>query len=574
MSYASDLGLTVGSEIKVIAPNGGNGIYGDGHVLMLREDDHSKNPTFYNLTTGDDTCCFTITERSDDTTWEHYKEEKDMAKTPFEQAGYTKETKFKVLESQYGFRKGEIVTLDWDDQSSCPRFKSKGGHTAFLFFSTTGESKTDLEVYVEESEADNTNTLEFPCCVAISEIKDEETFKKILDLFIANGADKYEVNWEDGGYYKYFGVDYDDDTVFYSCVESYSFDDVESEVTVYTAEELLAMIPKEETTTTKEVTLLPVGTEVKISESSKYYTYGEPSNPVDIKGVITDNDGEYGGEFCYSVKWENGYRNGYRLNDLVLWEESRYKADDLVKIVDRINGHNFDIGEIVKLVSESPSGSWLAERLDGSDCWHITPDKEFVIASNSTSEVTYKLGDKVVIEDSTLFNIDFVKVGDVATVVGLWGDDDLHLSCPTWGWEQVGSISQVRPFVDVNKEIPSENTQPVYPKVGDKIMIIGNKNGHNFETGEIVTVIEDCSDEEIPNWGCTNKEDLSYVLRGWVYVGEFELVKGEETTTEEVPLVTITQEVKYTVAIKGITFTFTQEEIDGLAEELLGFTTL
>lgn len=40
------------------------------------------------------------------------------------------------------------------------------------------------------------------------------------------------------------------------------------------------------------------------------------------------------------------------------------------------------------------------------------------------------------------------------------------------------------------------------------------------------------------------------------------------------PLITITQEVKYTVVIKGITFTFTQEEIDELAEELLGFTTL
>lgn len=40
------------------------------------------------------------------------------------------------------------------------------------------------------------------------------------------------------------------------------------------------------------------------------------------------------------------------------------------------------------------------------------------------------------------------------------------------------------------------------------------------------------------------------------------------------PLITITQEVKYTVSIKGITFTFTQEEIDELAEELLEFTTL
>lgn len=49
-------------------------------------------------------------------------------------------------------------------------------------------------------------------------------------------------------------------------------------------------------------------------------------------------------------------------------------------------------------------------------------------------------------------------------------------------------------------------------------------------------------------------------------------VMGSTASTE--PLITITQEVKYTVVIKGITFTFTQDEIDALAEELLGFTTL
>lgn len=49
-------------------------------------------------------------------------------------------------------------------------------------------------------------------------------------------------------------------------------------------------------------------------------------------------------------------------------------------------------------------------------------------------------------------------------------------------------------------------------------------------------------------------------------------VMGTTVSTE--PLITITQEVKYTVVIKGTTFTFTQEELDALTEELLGFTTL
>ena len=49
-------------------------------------------------------------------------------------------------------------------------------------------------------------------------------------------------------------------------------------------------------------------------------------------------------------------------------------------------------------------------------------------------------------------------------------------------------------------------------------------------------------------------------------------VMGSTASTD--PLISITQEVKYTVVIKGTTFTFTQEELDTLTEELLGFTTL
>lgn len=56
------------------------------------------------------------------------------------------------------------------------------------------------------------------------------------------------------------------------------------------------------------------------------------------------------------------------------------------------------------------------------------------------------------------------------------------------------------------------------------------------------------------------------------YVNNLEIDETEGST--EIPLVSIMQEVKYTVVIKGITFNFTQEELDDLAEELLGFTTL
>lgn len=59
-------------------------------------------------------------------------------------------------------------------------------------------------------------------------------------------------------------------------------------------------------------------------------------------------------------------------------------------------------------------------------------------------------------------------------------------------------------------------------------------------------------------------------------VEDLELYEEEDilNCTKQVALVDITQEVKYTVVIKGTTFNFTQEELDALAEELLGFTTL
>ena len=86
-------------------------------------------------------------------------------------------------------------------------------------------------------------------------------------------------------------------------------------------------------------------------------------------------------------------------------------------------------------------------------------------------------------------------------------------------------------------------------KVGSKIKIIGNEKWHRFAIGETVTVVEDCSDEDTPNWRCSNKEDLSYVDCGWVYVGEFELVK----------------DVTYTVPIKGTPITLTQDELNELS---------
>ena len=70
--------------------------------------------------------------------------------TPFEKAGYTKDTKFKVLrDSNACFSKGDIVTLAEDDGFRCPWFKTEDGNVGRLWLPNT--CRWELELYVEES---------------------------------------------------------------------------------------------------------------------------------------------------------------------------------------------------------------------------------------------------------------------------------------------------------------------------------------------------------------------------------------------------------------------------------------
>ena len=69
--------------------------------------------------------------------------------TPFEKAGYTKETKFKVLRDDCIFNKGDIVTLDLDNDCTFPWFKTEDGKVHCVYLpNMTPEGYDDwLEVY-------------------------------------------------------------------------------------------------------------------------------------------------------------------------------------------------------------------------------------------------------------------------------------------------------------------------------------------------------------------------------------------------------------------------------------------
>jgi hypothetical protein len=80
--------------------------------------------------------------------------------------------------------------------------------------------------------------LKFPCCIATSEIKGEETLKKVVTLFLDNGVEIEEKGEWNLSAYNYYGVDYDKEAWFWNNKESYSRGDNESEVTVYTLKDL------------------------------------------------------------------------------------------------------------------------------------------------------------------------------------------------------------------------------------------------------------------------------------------------------------------------------------------------
>ena len=72
-------------------------------------------------------------------------EEPKKELTPFEKAGYTKNTTFKVLVSTLDFDKGDIVSLAEDGGDDELLFKTKCGKKGYLYLPFT--DRGEIEVY-------------------------------------------------------------------------------------------------------------------------------------------------------------------------------------------------------------------------------------------------------------------------------------------------------------------------------------------------------------------------------------------------------------------------------------------
>ncbi len=56
-----------------------------------------------------------------------------MIMTPFEKAGYTKDSKFRVMRDTFHFVEGDTVWLDWDDGSNYPMFTDGKINSGFRY---------------------------------------------------------------------------------------------------------------------------------------------------------------------------------------------------------------------------------------------------------------------------------------------------------------------------------------------------------------------------------------------------------------------------------------------------------
>ena len=78
-------------------------------------------------------------------------------KTPFEAAGYTKNTIFRVLDNWGNFKKGDLVKIAKDDGTYSPYFRSVTHSNVWEFMYLPSEKNIqdgldDLEVVAEKTE--------------------------------------------------------------------------------------------------------------------------------------------------------------------------------------------------------------------------------------------------------------------------------------------------------------------------------------------------------------------------------------------------------------------------------------
>jgi hypothetical protein len=109
--------------------------------------------------------------------------------------------------------------------------------------------------------------------------------------------------------------------------------------------------------------------------------------------------------------------------------------------------------------------------------------------------------------------------------------------------------------------------EPAY-KVGDLVEVVNCRSNHGFDIGETVRLtLSGVIDGE---WEAEHLDGHDF---WYIYDGEYKPSSSvaEPVKVQTQPLVSIVKEVIYTVTIKGVPITLTQDELNELSIELDGF---
>lgn len=182
MTYASDLGLKVGSVIEVLGVGTGC-CFNDEDIIELVEDDGTSTPWFKLFGKNLENKPFSLDSHG----WVHYQQEA-LIMTPFQKAGFTKDTKFRCLNRYGDLRKGVIVMLNKDDGTDCPEFIDENGNKEYMILPDLAFA--DLEVYTEISVDDSSLIEEIPLVEISREVKYTVLIKGVPFTFSQDEIDE------------------------------------------------------------------------------------------------------------------------------------------------------------------------------------------------------------------------------------------------------------------------------------------------------------------------------------------------------------------------------------------------
>jgi|GEM_PF-3759233 len=231
--------------------------------------------------------------------------------TPFEQAGWTKESLFHCVERDghqncYPFTIDELIWLEDDDRSICPSF-TNGTDEDYVYLE-------DLK-YVGEKYEMSRQKITDKSSYKPNSMPDTNKFKHTAEVkFYTDGrlyGKEYHYLCDDSVLNKYLdtGGPFDHTAIVGGESKKISVRDIGPN---YISEKATRTLPEVVSNSNE----LKVGSRVKIRKGTRYYG-NAPRNPAEIEGTVSEIRSS---GFCFHVIWDNEESEDYEYSDLELVE--------------------------------------------------------------------------------------------------------------------------------------------------------------------------------------------------------------------------------------------------------------